>query len=143
MQAICALACAGVASSASLNASVTRFQPASHTARAKTDAGVRIVHLLPILRRVLAEYRDRLEPSPNRRVFATSSGGTMGATNVRIRMLARAVERADAALAANGRQPLPEGLTPHSLRRTFASLLFALGEPPTYVMSQMGTRHRG
>jgi integrase len=24
------------------------------------------------------------------------------------------------------------------LRRTFASLLFAIGEPPTYVMSQMG-----
>jgi Phage integrase family len=105
--------------------------------QAKTDAGVRIVHLLPILRRVLAGYRDRLEPSPNRRVFATSSGGTIGATNVRIRMLARAVERANAKLSAKG-QRLPDGLTPHSLRRTFASLLFALGEPPTYVMSQMG-----
>ena len=32
----------------------------------------------------------------------------------------------------------PGGLTPHSLRRTFASLLFALGEPPPYVMAQMG-----
>lgn len=39
---------------------------------------------------------------------------------------------------ADGRTPLPRRLTPHSLRRTFASLLFALGEPPTYVMSQMG-----
>ncbi len=65
--------------------------------QAKTDAGVRIVHMLPILRRELAGYRDRLGPSPNRRVFATSNGGTIGATNVRIRMLARAVERADAA----------------------------------------------
>ena len=27
---------------------------------------------------------------------------------------------------------------PHSLRRTFASLLFAIGEPPPYVMAQMG-----
>ena len=106
--------------------------------QAKTDAGVRIVHMLPVLRRELAGYRDRLEPSPNRRVFATSSGGTIGATNVRIRMLARAVERTNATLAAKGQEPLPEGLTPHSLRRTFASLLFALGEPPTYVMSQMG-----
>ena len=33
---------------------------------------------------------------------------------------------------------LPAGLTPHSLRRTFASLLYALGEAPPYVMSQMG-----
>jgi integrase len=30
--------------------------------------------------------------------------------------------------------PLPEGLTPHSLRRTFASVLVALGEDPAYVM---------
>ena len=53
-------------------------------------------------------------------------------------MLARAIERANATLAAKEQQPLPGGLTLHSLRRTFASLLFALGEPPTYVMSQMG-----
>ena len=33
---------------------------------------------------------------------------------------------------------LPEGLTPHSLRRTFASLLFAIGEPHAYVMDQTG-----
>jgi integrase len=33
---------------------------------------------------------------------------------------------------------MPEGLTPHSLRRTFASLLFAVGEAPPYVMGQMG-----
>jgi hypothetical protein len=54
-----------------------------------------------------------------------------------------AVERANATLAARGQQLLPDGLTPHSLRRTFASLLFALGEPPTYVMSQMGHTTRG
>ena len=35
-------------------------------------------------------------------------------------------------------EPPPEGLTPHSLRRTFASLLFAIGETPPYVMAQMG-----
>ncbi len=30
------------------------------------------------------------------------------------------------------------GLTPHSLRRTFCSLLFALGEPHSVVMREMG-----
>jgi integrase len=105
---------------------------------AKTDAGVRIIHMLPILRRELAAYRDQLQPAPGRRVFATSSGAAIGASNLRIRILARAVDQANARLGANGWQPLPDGLTPHSLRRTFASLLFALGEPPTYVMSQMG-----
>lgn len=33
---------------------------------------------------------------------------------------------------------MPEKLTPHSLRRTFASLLFAIGEAPLYVVAQMG-----
>ena len=41
-------------------------------------------------------------------------------------------------LAKDRAEPLPEGLTPHSLRRTFASLLFAVGESPPYVMAQMG-----
>ena len=53
-------------------------------------------------------------------------------------MLAKAVEHANAQLAEDEIEPLPEGLTPHSLRRTFASLLFAIGETPPYVMAQMG-----
>jgi hypothetical protein len=38
---------------------------------------------------------------------------------------------------------LPEGLTPHSLRRTFASLLYAIGEPATVVMQELGHTHPG
>ncbi len=53
-------------------------------------------------------------------------------------MLSKAVEQANRRLAEDGAEPLPEGLTPHSLRRTFASLLFAIGETPPYVMAQMG-----
>jgi integrase len=33
--------------------------------------------------------------------------------------------------------PLPV-LTPHGLRRSFASLLYAVGEPPPVVMAEMG-----
>lgn len=40
--------------------------------------------------------------------------------------------------AGVGLDPLPERLTPHSLRRTFCSLLYALGETPPAVMRQMG-----
>jgi integrase len=40
-------------------------------------------------------------------------------------------------LTTAGIEPLPK-LTPHSLRRTFASLLFAIGEPPPFVMHEMG-----
>jgi len=76
--------------------------------------------------------------NPQALVFPTASGRAYGATNVRRRVLAPAVELADAALAERGSEPLPEGLTPHSMRRTFASLLYALGEAPPYVMAQMG-----
>jgi hypothetical protein len=37
-----------------------------------------------------------------------------------------------------GGSPLPTGLTPHSLRRTFASVLYALGTTPPVVMAEMG-----
>jgi hypothetical protein len=57
---------------------------------------------------------------------------------VRRRILAPAVERANERLTASGAEPLPERLTPQSLRRTFASVLYALGETPPYVMAQMG-----
>src|SRR5579863_9092819 len=49
-----------------------------------------------------------------------------------------AVGRANANLAARGLPPLPDRITPHSLRRTFCSLLYALGEPPPVVMAEMG-----
>lgn len=105
---------------------------------AKTDAGVRTVNILPILRDELGAYRARLDPTAAALVFGTATGHRQGATNVRRRVLAKAVEQANGRLAEDSSEPLPEGLTPHSLRRTFASLLFAIGETPPYVMAQMG-----
>jgi integrase len=105
---------------------------------AKTDAGVRAVNLLPVLRDELGAYRARLNAKPEAYVFGTTTGERQGATNVRRRILAAAVEGANETLAKGDVESLPERLTPHSLRRTFASLLFALGEAPPYVMAQMG-----
>ena len=62
----------------------------------------------------------------------------MNASNVRNRLLARAVERANERLAKAQAPPLPEKLTPHKLRHTFASLLVALGTDPGAVMDQLG-----
>ena len=53
-------------------------------------------------------------------------------------MLKTAVARANKNLAADDLPPLPEKLTPHSLRRTFATVRYAIGEPPTVVMAEMG-----
>jgi integrase len=69
---------------------------------------------------------------------ADGDGCQLGATNIRRRVLDEAVKHAHARLAVDGFEPLPDGLTPDSLRRTFASLLFAIGETPPHVMAQMG-----
>jgi integrase-like protein len=71
-------------------------------------------------------------------VFATSEGNRFGASNVRRRVLAKAVERANMRLAEAELPPRPAGLTPHSLRRTYCSLLYALGQSPPAVMAEMG-----
>jgi integrase len=106
--------------------------------RAKTAAGERVVYVLPILRDELDNYRSRLELVPDALVFGSAAGAKQGATNIRRRVLAPAVERANRRLAETKVEPLPKGLTPHSLRRTYASLLFAIGEVPPYVMAQLG-----
>jgi integrase len=48
------------------------------------------------------------------------------------------VERANEKLSEAGDIPLPDGLTPHKLRHTFASILVALGVDPGSVMDQLG-----
>jgi len=105
----------------------------------KTDAAERTIDLLPLLRDELSAWaagqRDRTHRAL---VFSTATGRPQSATNIRRRLMAPAVERANAQLRLDAAPPLPEGLTPHSLRRTFASILDALGEDPAYVMAQMG-----
>ena len=106
---------------------------------AKTDAGVRQVDLLPVLREELTlQKAGTRHGGPRDLVFPTESGERQNASNVRNRVMAMAVKRANANLAERGVAPLPEGLTPHSLRRTFISLLLALGEEVPYVMRQVG-----
>jgi integrase len=106
---------------------------------AKTAAGVRTVTLLPVLRDELLAYKAKApDTSSHVLVFGTTTGGRQSETNVRRRILAPAVETASARLAKLDVEPLPERLTPHSLRRTFASILAALGEPMPSVIRQLG-----
>ena len=62
----------------------------------------------------------------------------MNPSNVRNGILAPAAERANERLEDAGQTPLPDKLTPHKLRHTFASLLVALGTDPGAVMDQLG-----
>jgi integrase len=105
----------------------------------KTDAGRRRVKLRGALRDELVGVRMRTRHSaPDAFVFATRTGARPTRENVRNRVLAAAAKKGSERLVAAGYAPLPERLTPHSLRRTFASVLYALGEDPGVVMDEMG-----
>jgi|SRR5215217_3361118 integrase len=94
--------------------------------------------MLPLLRDELATHAAAHRRAAEAYVFATATGAKHQATNIRKRVLAPAVQGANAALAQHEVEPLPDDLTPHSLRRTFASILVAKGEDPAYVMVQLG-----
>lgn len=107
-------------------------------ARAKTDAGVRDVALSPTLLEALTEYRTRTSHGdPDDYVFPTASGRRDSESNVRTRILAPAVQKANESLKAEDADPMPK-LTPHSLRRTFFSLLLRAGVDLPRVMAEGG-----
>jgi integrase len=113
----------------------------------KTDAGVRVVDVQPELREALTTWKMRTAfAEPTDLVFGTATGAADNRNNVRRRVVARAAERANAVIAESGEcDPLPvkdehggHGLSPHALRRTYASWLIAAGEDVAYVMDQLG-----
>jgi len=107
--------------------------------KAKTEAGTgREIDLWPELRDELSAYKTQARHSnPHDFVFATTTGRADTRSNI-ARRLKRAVARANMALREQHLPEIPIALCPHSLRRTFASLLYLRGETPVYVMHQMG-----
>ncbi|HEY5287222.1 MAG TPA: tyrosine-type recombinase/integrase [Solirubrobacteraceae bacterium] len=89
--------------------------------------------LRPLLSAMRADHQDS-----DGFVFATRTGRRPSRENIRSRVLLASVERANGNLAKDRLPPLPQKLTPHSLRRTFASILYTLGEDPGVVMDEMG-----
>jgi integrase len=105
----------------------------------KTDAGVRVVDVSPDLLDELKTHRMVSgEPERDALVFPTRNGTARDRGNVRRRVLGSAITAANKKLAEAGKAPIQEGVTNHTLRRTFASLLYEAGASPAYVMSQMG-----
>ena len=123
----------------------------------KTEAGIDrtlelSAFLLDELRAHLAAVPDRLRDSHGAGlpIFPTRTGGHMNPSNVRNRLLngtpARGtrrptkgvVQRVNEKRAAEGRMLLPARVTPHTLRRTFASLCFFAGRDLRWVMGQLG-----
>ncbi len=97
----------------------------------KTDAGVRTVDLVAVLRDELLANRARAgDVDPEAPVFPSAAGRRHDRNHVRNRVLAPAVTRANERRSHDHVAPLPEGLTLHALRRTCASVLVALGRDP-------------
>jgi integrase len=92
-------------------------------------------------RRLLETLLDHKAASPydgdDDLVFPTSKGRHDNPSNIRVRVLRPAIVRANAQLALEKRPLIPAGLTPHSLRHTYCSLLIAQGEQLSTVAAQM------
>jgi integrase len=103
----------------------------------KTDAGERQIPLVPVLREHLTDHRLDFPSAGGEPFFPTRNGTRPHPDNVRARILAPLRERANELLEADGRVPIAH-MTPHTLRRTFASILAACDVPPRRAMYLMG-----
>src|SRR5260370_1184078 len=103
-------------------ADVDLAQGRIRVAESKTPAGRdRDVHIWPELREELAVYKATTRHAePEDYVFGTSTGKPDTRTNIAKR-LSRAVTRANQLREGDDQAPIPPNLSPHSLRRTFAS----------------------
>jgi integrase len=111
--------------------------------RSKTEAGERDIDLTAYL---LGEVRPHLvqlpkiiraDPTPKTPLFATRNGTQRGARPIQ-RFLPEVVKRANNERAERNKLLIPEGLTPHDLRRTYACLCFWAGRQLPYVQAQIG-----
>jgi integrase len=88
----------------------------------KTDAGERVIPMLPAARTCFIDHKARRPYAPGDPVFATRNGTPNTPNNVLHVVLGPVRERANEILEADGHPPIAH-LTPHTLRRTFASIL--------------------
>lgn len=106
---------------------------------AKTDAGRRTIDVTPwLLDELKAHKAESRYSEPDELVFCTGKGTPLNRSNVRQRILGRAIEAANEKLKKVGKPRIAAGITNHTCRRTFASLLYEAGASPAYVMAQMG-----
>ena len=98
----------------------------------KTNAGERVIPMLPCVYDALAEHCRERRPQDGGRLFQTRAGTPQTPDNVRTHVVEKVVR------AANARGAQIEHCTPHSLRRTFASILAEIGVPPRRSMYLLG-----
>ena len=95
------------------------------------------IPIVPALRQGLTEHRTEYPSGQGEPAFPTRNGTRQHPDNVRARILAPIRERANALLEAEGQLQIAH-MTPHTLRRTFASILAVCDVPPRRAMYLMG-----
>ena len=104
----------------------------------KTAAGIREIDLTPALREELAVLKaNATHPRSGDLVFLTSRGTPQTRHNVGRRVLTPAIERANKELVKLEIEPIGK-VSPHGLRRTYASIRAALGDDPVWLAQQIG-----
>jgi integrase len=93
--------------------------------------------MVPVLREILLEHRAERGYGLGDPVFATSNDTRNTTHNVRRHVIDPVRARGDELLAEAGR-PAIRTLTPHTLRRTFASILAECNVPPRRAMYLLG-----
>jgi integrase len=108
--------------------------------RSKTEAGYREVDV--IFAALHQDLGDHLAETTafggaDDPLFPSATGNLLSTNNVRQRIVDKSVLLANSLLRERG---IPEigHCTPHTLRRTYISLLLAAGCDPAYVMAQVG-----
>ena len=105
-----------------------------HVRDSKTEAGVREVDMTPRLVREVASYfATRPGAGPDDPAVPTRTGGRRDKDNIRQRVVAPIVKRAGQQREAAGLPPIGVAVTPHTLRRTYISLMLSAGAEVPYV----------
>lgn len=106
---------------------------------AKTPAGVRDVDIHPRRLDELTDYAANRPPSAGEApAFPTRRGTRPNKDNVRLRVIAPVVARANELRVAEGRPPIRAHVTPHTFRRTYITYMIAAGYDLPYVQAQVG-----
>jgi integrase len=110
-----------------------------HVRDSKTEAGVRDVDMTPRLVEEVARYfASRPDMKPTDPAFPTRTGARRDKDNIRERVVAPMVKHANEEREAAGLPPIGGGVTPHTLRRTYISLMLSAGAEVPYVQAQVG-----
>jgi len=106
---------------------------------AKTPAGIREVDIHPRLLEELTAYAAYRPPAPgNAPAFPTRTGNRRSKDNVRLRVIAPVVSRANKIRATQDQPPIRAHVTPHTFRRTYITYMIAAGYDLPYVQAQVG-----